>query len=117
MSHHNEPPAAGGPPPAAPAPYGYGYPPAWYPPPSRPANATAIAALAVGVTAVTSCLPFGFVAIILGHVARRQIRERGKQGDGMALAGIITGWINTGIWLLGFGTFLISLLITALAAS
>jgi len=29
----------------------------------------------------------------MGHVARRQIRERGDSGDGMALAGVIVGWI------------------------
>jgi hypothetical protein len=34
---------------------------------------------------------------VLGHVARKQIRERGQQGDGMALAGIIVGWILTGL--------------------
>jgi hypothetical protein len=43
---------------------------------------------------------FGVVGAILGHVARRQIRDRGESGDGMALAGIITGWIATGIALI-----------------
>jgi hypothetical protein len=31
-------------------------------------------------------------------VARRQIKERGEAGDGMALAGIIAGWIITAIY-------------------
>jgi hypothetical protein len=43
---------------------------------------------------------FGAVGAILGHVARRQIRDRGESGDGMALAGIITGWIATGLALI-----------------
>jgi hypothetical protein len=39
----------------------------------------------------------GIVGAILGHVARRQIRERGESGDGMALAGIIIGWAAAAI--------------------
>jgi hypothetical protein len=42
----------------------------------------------------------GAVGAILGHVSRRQIRERQESGSGMALAGIITGWIATGLGLL-----------------
>ena len=41
------------------------------------------------------------VGAILGHVARKQIRERGEQGDGLALGGIIAGWVITGLGLLG----------------
>jgi hypothetical protein len=40
------------------------------------------------------------LAVIVGNVARRQIRERGEQGDGLAVAGIIIGWV--GIALLAF---------------
>ncbi len=36
----------------------------------------------------------GIPAIIMGHISRRQIRERGEQGDGMALAGLILGYIG-----------------------
>jgi hypothetical protein len=39
----------------------------------------------------------GLIGAILGHVARRQIREREEGGDGMALAGVIVGWITVGI--------------------
>ncbi|MPZ27200.1 MAG: DUF4190 domain-containing protein [Micromonosporaceae bacterium] len=88
------PQSAFGPPPAAPP--GYGYPPPYGYPAPAPTNGLAIASLvcslaglAVGVSAP--------VGAILGHVARRQIRERGEQGDGMALAGIVVGWILTGI--------------------
>jgi hypothetical protein len=78
------------------APPGYGYP--VYPYPAvAPTNGMAVASLvcslaglAVGVSAP--------VGAILGHVARRQIRERGEQGDGMALAGIIVGWVLTGLY-------------------
>src|SRR5262245_6386850 len=50
-----------------------------------------LAGLVVGISAP--------VGAILGHMARKQIRTSGEQGDGMALAGIIVGWSLTGIFL------------------
>jgi hypothetical protein len=47
------------------------------------------------------------VGAILGHIARRQIRETGEDGDGMALAAIIVGWIITGLVLLGCIIFVV----------
>jgi hypothetical protein len=47
------------------------------------------------------------VGAILGHVARRQIRERGEGGDGMALTGIIVGWVTVGLAALGVLAFVI----------
>jgi hypothetical protein len=65
---------------------------------NRPTNGMAIAALVCSLAglAVFISAPVG---AILGHVARKQIRESGEQGDGMALAGIIVGWILTGFML------------------
>jgi len=37
------------------------------------------------------------LALVFGYVARRQIRERGDNGDGMAIAGIVLGWIWIGL--------------------
>jgi hypothetical protein len=52
----------------------------------------------------------GLVGAILGHVARRKIRRSGEAGDGMALAGIIVGWI---VFVLGVaGAVLLTLAIT-----
>ncbi|GAA2623185.1 hypothetical protein GCM10010399_63040 [Dactylosporangium fulvum] len=42
----------------------------------------------------------GVVGVVLGHVARRQIRRTGQGGAGMALAGILVGWIGFVIFLL-----------------
>ena len=36
----------------------------------------------------------GIPAIVFGHIARRQIRETGEAGDGMALAGLIMGYLG-----------------------
>jgi len=40
------------------------------------------------------------LAVIFGHVSLGQIRRTGEQGYGMALTGVILGWILTGLWLL-----------------
>ncbi|MFU8870817.1 DUF4190 domain-containing protein [Micromonospora sp. SL4-19] len=87
-----DPYAAGGyPPPAYPTP-GYGYP-------SAKTNTMAIVALVLSLVGIASCItaPIG---AILGHVARKQIRETGEQGEGMAKAAIIVGWILTGLLVL-----------------
>lgn len=52
-----------------------------------------LAGLLVGISAP--------VGAVLGHIARKQIRERGEGGDGFALAGIIVGWVLTGLMILG----------------
>jgi hypothetical protein len=52
-------------------------------------------------------LPVSIVGAILGHIAKRQIRERDEQGEGMALAGIIMGWIGTGLAVLGVGALIV----------
>ena len=49
--------------------------------------------------------------MILGIVARKQIRQTGEDGDGLALAGIVVGGIVTAIfaffivlWIIAFAT-------------
>jgi len=56
-------------------------------------NALAIAALVCGAAQFVTGITF-IPAIILGHVARSQIRKTGEQGDGLALAGLILGYIG-----------------------
>jgi hypothetical protein len=51
------------------------------------------------------------VGAILGHIARRQIRERGEGGDGLALAGIIVGWILTGLLVLLIAFYVVIIII------
>jgi MFS family permease len=70
--------------------YGYGAPPA-------KTNSLAITSLVLALCGLLCAGLTAPVGAILGHVARRQIRERGEQGAGLALAGIIVGWILTGL--------------------
>lgn len=57
-------------------------------------NSMAIAALICGVLQLFFWFFTGIPAIILGHIARRQIRATGEQGAGMALAGMILGYVG-----------------------
>lgn len=87
-------------------PYAYQYPyPYAYPPyaPPRPTDGLAIASLAVSCMSGLGLCAYGvggllgIVGAILGHVARRRIRDSGANGDGLALAGVIVGWIAAAI--------------------
>ena len=74
----------------------------------RPAtNQLAIVALVLSVAGLVFCLAAP-VGAILGHAARSQIRDRGEQGDGLALAAIVIGWLVTGISICGLGILLSS---------
>lgn len=59
-------------------------------------NALAIASLCCGVAQVMLWPLATIPAVVLGHVARHQIRRTGEQGAGLALAGLILGWIGVG---------------------
>ncbi|NGZ99818.1 DUF4190 domain-containing protein [Nocardioides sp. W3-2-3] len=59
----------------------------------------AIASLVVSIVGLGLCCGGpSIVGAILGHVARKQIRERGEGGAGLALAGVIVGWIAFAIF-------------------
>ncbi len=107
------PPAPSGPWTAAPPaaaynPYGT---PAYQAAPST--NGLAIAALVCGLLGFATCVS-SIAAIILGHMARRQIRDSNgmQQGDGMALAGLILGYVVLGLFL---GYIVIVVIIAATA--
>ena len=61
---------------------------------TRQTNGMAIAALICGLCQVFFLFFTGIPAIVLGHLARRQIRQTGEAGDGMALTGMILGYIG-----------------------
>ena len=81
-----------GQPPYAPQPYGYG----WAPP--QRTNGLAIASMVLGI--VWLYWIGSVLALVFGYVARKQIRERGDAGGGMAIAGIVLGWVGVGILVL-----------------
>ncbi len=85
-------------------------PPSWGTPPgyvvqqARPGtNGLAISSL---VLSLVWCYSVGSIlAVIFGHIARKQIRERGESGDGMALAGLIIGWVGIGVTVIALIAF------------
>jgi hypothetical protein len=50
----------------------------------------------VGITAIP--------AVILGHMARSEIRQTGKRGDGMAIAGLVLGYLAIVGWVIAIAT-------------
>ncbi|WDZ86659.1 DUF4190 domain-containing protein [Micromonospora cathayae] len=96
-----------------------GYPPMGYPaypyPPVRRTNSMALAALILSLVGIASCLTAP-VGAILGHVARKQIRETGEDGEGMAKAAIIVGWVLTGLLVLAI-VFYIVVIVFAISES
>jgi hypothetical protein len=62
--------------------------------PPRPTSGLAITALVLGI------LGGAILAVIFGHVALSDIRKTGKEGRGMAVAGLVLGYIETAFWVL-----------------
>jgi hypothetical protein len=87
--------------PYAPYPASYGYPP------PKPTNNLAVASMVTSIAGAATLFCWGLgtivglVGAILGHIARRRIRNSGEGGDAMALTGIIVGWIVLALGIAG----------------
>lgn len=85
---------------ATPYPAAPGYP-AQYGGQPFPKNDLGVWALVLGIVSIVMCGFFaGIPAIIVGNKSRQAVRNGEADNDGMALAGIITGWIGTAISIL-----------------
>ena len=98
--------------PYAPQPY---TPPPYVPSPvytqaSLPTSNTAIVSLVFGILGWV-VLPFigAIIAVISGHMARNEIRASNDQlgGRGLATAGLVLGYLQIGLFLLGCVAFLL----------
>jgi len=85
-------PSLASPPPPAPLPAA----------PSRPTSALAITSLVSGILGWTLLPLLGsLAAVICGHMARAEIRrDPSLDGDGMAVAGLVLGWVSIGLGVL-----------------
>ncbi|MCE2593838.1 DUF4190 domain-containing protein [Motilimonas cestriensis] len=73
--------------------------------PNRPVETSPLAVVSL-IFGILGIFIFGsLIAIICGHIARSNIRQsQGKlTGDGMALAGLITGYIGIALTVIGIG--------------
>jgi len=109
-----DPPVVAYQPPIYPTPgYGYGAPYGYVGqyPQTRTTDGFAIASLVISCVAALSLCAYGLggvlgiVGAIFGHVAKRRIRAAGTGGDGLALAGIIVGWIAAFLGLAAIALF------------
>ncbi|MFH8382856.1 DUF1707 and DUF4190 domain-containing protein [Kitasatospora sp. NPDC018058] len=60
----------------------------------RPTNALAVVSVVCGLTGLS--LP----AVVTGHIARAQIRERTMNGDSAAVLGMVLGYLGCAFWML-----------------
>ncbi|MGI5292351.1 DUF4190 domain-containing protein [Nonomuraea polychroma] len=99
---------------------GYGYNP--YGPPQQPrsTNGMAVASLVLGIIGLIFCGVTSIPGVILGHVAMNKIKRTGEEGQGMAVAGLVTSYITVVLWALCwlvFGGLWLSLLGLSAAAT
>lgn len=100
---HGEPPTERLPEPAAPpayGPYPYSPPPPPYAYVQRKTNGFAVASMVLGILWLYWI--GSILALIFGMIAKGQIDSSGgtQQGRGMAIAGIVLGWVGVGFLLL-----------------
>ena len=118
-----------GPPTDPPGPPDPGVPPPPPPPQSQPdqpygvgpgpgrTNVLAVVSLVLSILSFCALPVIGAIGgIVTGYMAKRQIRETGEDGAGMATAGIVIGWIHIALAVLT-GVVAIVALIAALAIS
>jgi hypothetical protein len=86
-------------------------PPRQFAPPST--NGLAVGSFVCGVLQLFTFGLTAIPAVILGHNARRQIRQTGQRGDGLAVTGLVLGWLGLAM----FALIVIGLVATAVMAS
>jgi hypothetical protein len=75
-----------------------------YPPPAQvyPAGYVPVGYVRQTNTMAILSLVFAFVfpiaGIILGHMAKKEIRRTGEEGDGLATAGLVISYVHSGLY-------------------
>jgi Domain of unknown function (DUF4190) len=78
-------------------PYAQQYPPQQVPV-ARPTSGLAVAALVLGILWLWGI--GSLLAVIFGHLAMSETRDGRKGGQGLAVAGLVLGWIGVAVLLL-----------------
>jgi hypothetical protein len=70
------------------------------PAPSGQAKTNTLAIVAL-IVSLVQCIPIvsPVAAVILGHIAMKQIRERSEGGRGLAIAALILGYLGLVVWI------------------
>jgi hypothetical protein len=85
-------------------------PPQWGQPHYQRSSGEATAALVLGICGIVVCpIVCSILALVFGYRARREIDNSGGMigGRGNAIAGIVTGWIGLGLWVLGIIAYVV----------
>ncbi len=80
----------------------------------RTTNGKAIAALVCGIVTFVVCQPFtAIAAVILAPQAKREIEAEPDRydGEGLAKAGQIIGWIGLALWIVAAVGFIVLMVI------
>lgn len=88
--------------------YGYGYPP-----PQPKSQTNAILALVLSCIGLATCGVTAIVGVIFGHIAMGRIKRGEEDGRGMALAGVIIGYVVIVGWVLYAAIILIAIIAAA----
>jgi hypothetical protein len=64
-----------------------------------PTNNLALISLVAGIASFVILPVIGaIIAVVTGHIARGQIKRTGESGSGMALAGLILGYVHLALF-------------------
>jgi hypothetical protein len=72
----------------------------WQPAPGRNNNSMAVAAMVLGCGEFFTMGLTAIPAVICGHIARGQIKRTGEDGSGMAVTGLVLGYLAIGLFAL-----------------
>ncbi|MFC5858166.1 DUF4190 domain-containing protein [Agromyces flavus] len=92
-------------------------PGAWSAPAAPRQNILAWVSFGLGLGSLFFGLLSSIAAIVTGHIARRQLRASGEQGDWAALTGLISGYVITALWVLGIGAYILFIVVMIGAAA
>ena len=85
-------------------------------------NGMAVASFILGLLGLVGLCVYGFgvvlsiLAVVLGHMSRAQIRRNADDGDGLAVAGLVLGYVAIGIIAVGL-LLIVGVFITMAVAS
>lgn len=100
------------------APPVYGSAP-YYGAPAPKTNVLAIISMIASILGFIWILPLvgSLGGAIMGHLSLNQIKRTGEAGRGMALAGVIVGWVGVAFAVIGIGFFLFFIILGAASSS
>lgn len=88
----------------------------------QPANGLAIASMVCGIASVPLTCTYGFgiipaiLAVVFGHIARGQLRRGKGGGEGMALAGLILGYIMVALAIIFIALIIVGITVASTQA-